>query len=167
MPFVVLEEPEIVSQAGQPYAYILSNVTMEEIGSVLPALHRELRSWLETRGMIPSGSPFFKYNVIDMERTLKIEVGFPVPTKPESDGRVSSGALPAGKYVVARYECHPKDLIEATRSFLEWAETRDIAWDVSHNAGVERWAARVESYVSEPPNMEEWVNELAFLTNSK
>jgi effector-binding domain-containing protein len=140
---------------------------MEEIGTVLPDLHSELRKWLEIEGTTPSGSPFFKYNVIDMEHTLEIEVGFSVPSVPESDRRVSSDVLPAGDYLVARYECHPRDLIDATRSFLEWAETRHIAWEVSHHAGVERWAARIESYVSEPPKMEEWVTELAFLTNSE
>jgi effector-binding domain-containing protein len=162
MPFIVVEGPTEVWRDEQPYVAIAASVTMEEIGTVLPPLHPEVRAWLSARGVEPSGAPFFKYDVIDMDHLLDIEVGFPVSSVAESDGRVNASTLPSGSYVVAQYECHPRFLIEATASHLRWADEHDIEWDATAVEGGDRWAARLESYVSNPPNMDHWVTELAF-----
>jgi hypothetical protein len=52
----------------QPYAAIRSYVTMHERGSDLPGLHAEVAAWLSARGLERAGAPFFKFNVVDMDR---------------------------------------------------------------------------------------------------
>jgi hypothetical protein len=89
-----IDEPRIEERGAQPYAAIKSLATMEELGTVLPGLHPEVRSWLEQRGVAPSGAPFFKYNVIDMERQLEVEVGWPITPSLDGDERVLVGVLP-------------------------------------------------------------------------
>jgi hypothetical protein len=35
-------------------------------------------AWLRERNIPPAGPPFWKYNAIDMDRLLEVEVGVPV-----------------------------------------------------------------------------------------
>jgi hypothetical protein len=74
----MLGDPAVVERSEEPYVAIKTSVTMETIGSVLPALHPEVRNWLREHNASPAGAPFFKFNVIDMERQLEVEVGWPV-----------------------------------------------------------------------------------------
>jgi hypothetical protein len=98
----VLGQPEVVHRGDQPYVAIKALVTMETLGAVLPGLHPEVRGWITARGDVPSGAPFFKYNVIDMERALEVEVGFPVTHAMTGDERVQAGVLPGGDYALRR-----------------------------------------------------------------
>jgi len=83
-----IDERRIEHRDAQPYAAIKALVTMEELGTVLPGLHPEVRGWLAHRGVAPSGAPFFKYNVIDMERQLEVEVEWPITASLDGDERV-------------------------------------------------------------------------------
>src|SRR5215469_6305193 len=60
--------PEIESRAGQPYVAIRTQVAQPRLGTVVPPLNQEVFAWLGERGGVPSGPPFWKYNVIDMPR---------------------------------------------------------------------------------------------------
>ena len=71
---------------------------MPEIGHVVPPLNGEVFGWLADHGAKPSGPPFWKYNVIDMERHLEIEAGVAVEQPLPGDGRVLAGMLPGGSY---------------------------------------------------------------------
>jgi hypothetical protein len=71
-------QPGIVQRTEQPYAAIRALVTMQTLDEVLPGLHPEARRWLRSQGVQPAGQPFCKYNVIDMDRQLEDEAGFPV-----------------------------------------------------------------------------------------
>ncbi len=62
--------------------------------------------------MATSGAPFWKYNVIDVERQLEVEVGFPVAIPVAGDDRVLAGVLPAGKYGGSRLEIYWTDPAE-------------------------------------------------------
>src|SRR5919199_1759232 len=82
-----------------------------------------------------------------------------------SDGRIAAGTLPAGRYATLRHTGHPSTLVEATRLLLEWAAERTLAWDVAPSPDGDRWAARVELYLTDPqtePDMNKWMTELAF-----
>ena len=70
--------PEIVTRAAQPYVAIRTQVTMEDLGMVVPPLNQEVFAWLGGRGVAPAGAPFWKYNVIDMAGKLEVEAGAPV-----------------------------------------------------------------------------------------
>jgi effector-binding domain-containing protein len=169
----MLTEPQVVELAAQPYVAIRARVTMQTIGTVLPELHpqvfawlagRDIRSgWLDGGEILPAGLPFWKYNVIDMEREMEVEVGAPVTTAVNGDDRVLAGVIPEGRYATLRYTGHPGGLVGATASLLEWAKRQNLAFDVKPAGGGERWAARLEIYETDPdPDMSKWTTQLLF-----
>ena len=90
-------EPKVVERRPQPYVAIKVLVTMREIGQVVPPLNGEVFCWLADHGAEPSGPPFWKYNVIDMERHLEIEAGVAVEQPLPGGGRVLAVMMPAGR----------------------------------------------------------------------
>ncbi len=157
------EEPRITERPEIPYVSIAADVTMDELSSVLPPLSGEVFAWLASHGVAPAGAPFWKYDVIDMQRGLRMEVGVPVADAVEGDGRVRAGILPAGRYAIVTHVGHPATLMEATARLLAWGEEHSVTWDASPTPDGDRWASRLESYQSEPDvPMDDWVTELAF-----
>jgi effector-binding domain-containing protein len=157
--------PEVVERQAQPYVGIRAHVTMQTIGEVLPELHPQLFAWLGSRDVQPAGYPFWKYNVIDMDGDLEVEVGVPVPRAVDGDDRVLAGVLPAGRYATLRYTGHPEGLLGATKSLREWAGEQGLSWDLAHTEDGERWAARLEIYETDPavePDLGKWTTQLAF-----
>jgi effector-binding domain-containing protein len=156
-------EPRIIDRTEQPYIAIRALVTMQELGPVLAALHPETYQWLGSHGGQPTGPPFWKYNVIDMERKLEVEVGVPVASATEGDDRVLAAVLPAGRYATLVHIGHPAGLYGATRTLLDWAAQHGLTWDVEESSDGERWAARLEIYQDEQPaDMDTWETQLAF-----
>lgn len=158
-------EPTIIERPAQPYAAITAQVTMQNLGEVVPPLNREVFDWLAAHGAQPAGPPFWKYNVVDMERGLEVEAGVSTAQPVDGDGRVHAGVLPAGRYATLRHTGHPSTLMDATARLLRWADQQGIKWDVSQSSEGERWAARLELYLTDPreqPDMNAWETELAF-----
>ena len=91
-------QPGIVQRSEQPYVAIRALVTMQTFGEVVPRLHPEVRSWLRSQDGQPAGPPFCRYNVIDMDRQLEVEAGFPVAAPVTGDDQVLAAVLPAGRY---------------------------------------------------------------------
>ncbi len=91
-------EPKLEHRDEQPYVAIRTQVTMRELGTVLPPLLGQVFAWLERKGMAPAGAPFFRYLVVDMDSQLDMEVGVPVATAASGDGRISTGVLPSDRY---------------------------------------------------------------------
>jgi effector-binding domain-containing protein len=161
----MLTEPEVITRDAQPYVAIRASVTMQTIGTVLPELHPQVFAWLGERGIPPAGPPFWKYNVIDMERAMEVEVGAPVAAAVTGDGQVLAGVLPAGRYATLRYTGHPDGLFGATVALLDWAKQQNLTWDVSQTEDGDRWGARLEIYETDPavePDMTKWTTQLAF-----
>jgi effector-binding domain-containing protein len=161
----MITKPEVVERQAQPYVAIRAHVTMQTIGVILPELHPQVFAWLGKRDVPPAGHPFWKYNVIDMDRDMEVEVGVPVPGTMDGDDRVLAGVLPAGRYATLRYTGHPDGLLGATKSLREWAEQQNLTWDLEHTEDGERWAARLEIYETDPavePDMSKWTTQLAF-----
>lgn len=157
--------PEIESRAGQPYVAIRTQVTMRTLGTVVPPLSQEVFAWLGERGGVPSGPPFWKYNVIDMASNLEVEAGVPVAQPLAGNGRVIAGVLPAGSYVTLCHVGAPETLAGATASLLDWAASKGLAFDVSPSPEGERWGCRLEIYLTDPqdePDMSKWETGLAF-----
>ena len=155
---------EIVTRTAQPYVAIRARVTMAELGGLGPRFG-EVFGWLDGHGLAPVGPPFFKYNVIDMARELEMEAGVPVATAISGDDQVVAGVLPAGRYATLTHVGHPSELMAATKALLDWAAEQGLAWDVTPSEDGDRWACRLENYLTDPdqePDMTKWVTQLAF-----
>jgi hypothetical protein len=53
----MITEPKIEDRNEQPYVGIRTQVTMQEIGKVLPPLWGEVYGWLASKGLKPAGAP--------------------------------------------------------------------------------------------------------------
>ena len=156
--------PEIAQRAAVPYAGISQWVTMAELGSVADRIP-EIFGWLRAHGIAPAGPPFFRYEVIDMERQLLVEVGVPVVSAVQDDGDIRAGTLPAGQFVVMTHTGAPPTLMAATAALLDWAEARGLAWDVTETEAGEKWGCRLEFYLTDPAEQADtskWQTQLAF-----
>ena len=161
----MLSEAQVIERSVQPYVAIKSQVTMQTLGAVLPGLHPRVFAWLGQRGISPAGAPFWKYNVIDMDRSLEVEVSVPVAASVPGDDQVLAGVLAPGRYATVRYTGHPDGLFGATAALLKWADEHDLTWDVRQAPEGERWGARLEIYETDPvmePDMSKWTTQLAF-----
>ncbi|GAA3146829.1 effector-binding domain-containing protein [Kribbella aluminosa] len=152
--------PEIVELGERPYVALRGTVPMDGIAAFADRL-REVIDWLAAREIAPNDAPFFKYDVVDMDRGLTMEIGFPVDDVHSGEGEIVTGVLPAGRYVTATHHGHPDGLLGATRDLLAWGDEQGVAWDADGDI----WAARLEVYRSDPrevPDMDDWVTDLQF-----
>jgi len=152
--------PEIVELAERPYVALRGTVPMDGISAFADRMH-EVIGWLAAREIAPNDAPFFRYEEIDMDAGLVMEIGFPVDDVHAGEGEIVTGVLPAGRYATATHHGHPEGLMNATRELLEWAEAEGLEWDVDGD----KWASRLEIYRSDPrevPDMADWDTELQF-----
>jgi effector-binding domain-containing protein len=152
--------PEIVELAERPYVALRGTVPMDGISAFADRMH-EVIGWLAAREIAPNDAPFFRYEVIDMEAGLVMEIGFPVDDVHSGESEIVTGVLPAGQYATVTHHGHPDGLMDATRQLLEWAEAEGLEWDVDGD----KWASRLEIYLSDPrevPDMADWDTELQF-----
>ena len=152
--------PEIVEVGERPYVALRGKVAMDGIAAFADRL-REVIDWLAAHEIVPNDAPFFKYDVVDMEAGLVMEIGFPVDDLHHGEGEIVTGVLPAGRYASVNYHGHPDGLLDATRELLDWASAEGLEWD----AVGDNWTARLEIYKSDPrevPDMADWDTELQF-----
>jgi effector-binding domain-containing protein len=157
--------PVVAERPAQPYVAIRAQVTMQTMDDILPPLQPQVLAWLRERDIPATGPPFWKYNLIAMDRLLEVEVGVPVTAPADGDGRVLAGVLPAGRYATVRYTGHPDGLISVIASLREWARREGLTWDMTDTLGGEQWAARLEINETDPadePDMTKWTTQLAF-----
>ncbi len=161
----MVTEPALVDREEVPYMGIRTQVTMQELGTgVIPQLHSEVMAYLQKQGVAPAGAPFIRYWVINMPGNLDIELGWPIESALPSDGRISAGALPAGRYASLIYTGHYSGLMDANRVLIEWAKQNDIVWDCRETTAGDAFGARYESYITDPgnePDPAKWETELA------
>ena len=156
--------PEITERAEQPYVAIRAQVTMQGLGDLADRLNGVF-GWLATRDLEAAGAPFFRYNVIDMERELDVEAGVPVQAVVDGDDQVISGVVPAGRYATVTHVGPYDGLAEATAALLQWADEHGARWDMTVGDDGERWGARLEIYLTDPsrqPDPSTWATQLAF-----
>src|SRR2546423_12825804 len=87
--------PETVTRPEQPYSAIRVQVTMAELGAVVPPLNQEVFAWLGEQGAAPVGAPFWKYNVIDMAGERGAPARAPLPAAPAPRDPRVTGPPPA------------------------------------------------------------------------
>ena len=73
----MITEPKIEDRNDQHYVGIRTQVTMQELGKLLPPLWCEVYGWLANKDAKPAGAPLWRYRVIDMAASLEIDVGVP------------------------------------------------------------------------------------------
>lgn len=163
----MITDPTIIERAEQPYVGIKLTVPMRSIGMEAPPLIGELFGFLGRNGIEPEGAPFFKYDVIDMERDMQLTVGIPVEAPAEGDDRVRGGTLPAGRFATLTYvgDVRGTGLVDATIALLDWGKSNDVKWDRHAVDAGDAWACRLEVYESDPseePDASKWRTDLVF-----
>jgi len=162
----MITEPKIEDRNDQHYVGIRTQVTMQELGKLLPPLWGEVYGWLANKGLKPAGAPLWRYRVIDMAAKLEIDVGVPVATPVTGDNRITADTLPAGRYATIVYTGPYEGLMQATADLLAWAQNKGIVWDKwAAGSRGEGWRARIEHYLTDPrgeSNSAKWQTELAF-----
>jgi effector-binding domain-containing protein len=159
-----MSTPEVTQRPAQPYVGMTGRVTMATINRIAD-LMPPVFAFLAKRGITPVDPPFWKYNVIDMERELEIEIGVPVAEPVDGEGDVHAGVLPAGRYVTVTHIGHPNELERVTGELLRWAGEQGLRFDHADSPAGDTWASRIEIYKSDPdqePDMTKWETELAF-----
>ena len=163
-------EPKLQDRTAIPYVGIRSQVTMAEMGPTLPPLWGEIFAWLGSKGINPAGAPFWRYRIVDMEKTLEIDVAIPLAEAISGEGRIIADTLPAGRYLTMIYTgpYEGDGLMHATDHFLKWADRNGIVWDKWPEGETgEGWDARLEHYWTDPteqPDPNKYETELAFKT---
>ena len=155
---------EFEERAEQPYVAIPIRATLREWGSV-NALVPEVYGWLAARNTAPAGALFYRHRVVGgMDEKFEVEVGVPVATRVEGDGRVVAGAKPGGRYAVRMHRGHPDGIAETHLALVAWATEQGFP-PVRDG---EIWVGMFESYLTDPedePNPDKWATELAYLVS--
>lgn len=167
----MITEPKLEDRPAQPYVGIRRRVPMQQLGT-LPALWDDVYAWLASKNIEPADAPIWNYRVIDMERELEIDVAVPVAAPVSVEGEFITETLPAGRYVTMSYfgPYEGPGLMHATRDLLIWADANGVTFDKQpEDTGGERWAARIERYITDPmqePDSAKWETELIFKTTA-
>src|SRR5437868_840033 len=118
----MISEPKLEHRDAQHYVGIRTLASISELPEAIPGKHCKVYAWLKERGLSPSGPPFIRYRVINMETKLDIELGVPVANAVTANGGVLADALPAGRYAsvvyTGPYAGH--GLMRANASLLDW-----------------------------------------------
>lgn len=160
-------EPTLEHRPVQHFAGIRTLTTMPNLGSAIMENHDRIYRWLGENNIEPSGPPFIRYHVIDMQGDMDVELGVPVAKPIEGNGTVKSNTLPEGDYLVTLYTGPYEDLISVTGNFLKWAGENDVHFRKSPSDKGEVWESRLEYYIKDPGNETDpnkFETELAFLT---
>jgi effector-binding domain-containing protein len=159
----MITEPKVEDRTEQHYVAIRTQASMQELDTAIPQGLGEVFAWLVHQGVAPSGAPFTRYLVIDMEALLDIEVGVPVATALSGDDRISAGVLPAGRYASLVYTGIDNG-IKANWALLKWGAEKGLVWDSWKTEKGDAFGARLESFLTNPdeePDRAKWETEVA------
>jgi effector-binding domain-containing protein len=123
----------------QPMVSVRSSCRVAEIGPVLKEMLPEVFTFLDERGIRPSGPPFTRYHSFD-GTNCEIEAGFPVAEPQEGTGRVEPGELPGGAVISTIHTGPYEDLPKAHDALDLWIQEH----------GKKSRGPQWESYVSDP-----------------
>ena len=162
---MIVIPPALEERDELHYVALARTVTMDELGDAIPAGHMAVEAWFASRGIEPSGPPLIRYRVIDMERALHIELGWPVAQPVDAGPEWVTDSLPAGTYGVATYR-NPDEGVEGNGALIDWARDNGIEWDRWDTADGDAFRSRVEFELYDPatqPDRTKWETEVAIL----
>ncbi len=151
-------EPKVEHRDELNYAGINIRVPISEFGEVIPRLHGVVMGWLKERGIEPSGPPVIRYNVIDMEKLMDIDLGWIVGSPFEGDGQVQSKVLPEGNYATMVFT-GIENAIPATYDLIKWARAHGLEWDRWDDPNGDAFRSRYELSLTNPadePDPAKW-----------
>ena len=154
-------KPRIDEREATPYMGIRVQTPMKGMSKVISKLSKELPAWFKQNNVEPAGPPFLRFHVIDMKREMDIEYGIPVAEDRSDDGRVTAGALPAGRYASLIYSGSG---YTGNKALLDWARTQGLVWDRWADPRGDAFRARYETYLTDPkvePRKTKWEIEVA------
>jgi DNA gyrase inhibitor GyrI len=91
-----------------------------------------------------------------------------VGTKVGDGGRVRSGVLPGGRYVVLRHVGPYDGLVASNAALQRWAQQQGVGLDSWDTAEGTAWRGRVEHYLTNPaaePDPAKWETDVAYLAS--
>lgn len=109
-------------------------------------LLKEMRDWVNQRGIADHGPFFLRYYVIDMAGPMDIELGFVVPAAMPADGRVTPGQFPAGRYAHLTYSRYA---LRGNQTLSIWARENNVALDRRDTPAGDAFACRYEAYLTD------------------
>lgn len=157
-----VSKPVVYERADEPYMGIRTQTPFKGMFTLIDKhLFKELRAWMQQEGIEPTGQPFFRYYVINMDGEMDVEVGIPVAKTLPGNGRVCPGVLPAGRYASLVYVGTG---YTGSGALTRWAIENGLAfdqWDVPKGTA---FGARYERYLTDPkiqPLKSKWECEVA------
>jgi effector-binding domain-containing protein len=114
---------------------------------VVDKRHKQLFTWAKAKGLEPAGPTFLRYNIIDMEGIMDIEVGFPVTAPLQDEGSICGGELPAGRYASLVYIGHG---YVGNKTLIVWAAANGIQLDRWDDPLGDVFRSRYEAYLTDP-----------------
>jgi effector-binding domain-containing protein len=136
-------------------------------GPVLGPSWGEVAGWLASQGVEQAGPVFIRYLTTDMSTNFDLELGIPINKVIPGSGRITTGLLPGGRYVVVNYFGHYDNLVAVTGELIAWAEENNVKWKKTDVGAAEWWTSRYESYPTDPdtePDVSKWQTDINFLT---
>jgi effector-binding domain-containing protein len=128
---------------------IRTQVTIQQVGPIIPQLLDEIFPWLAKEGIQDAGPAFIRYHVIDMAAQLDVEVGVPVAASTAGNSRILPGLLPAGRYASLIYT-GAKNGIKGNAALLQWAAEQSLKLDKWQTEKGDAFGARVEFLLTGP-----------------
>jgi effector-binding domain-containing protein len=158
----MITKPKLEDRAEQHYVGIRTRVPTSQFKKIIPEFLNELFGWLQRQGVAPAGAPFMRYHVINMAGNMDVELGVPVATAVQGDGRICAGVIPAGRYASLVYSGVTG--IKGNKALLEWAANNDVKWDRWDDQNGDAFRSRVEYFLTDPaeePDRKKWETEVA------
>lgn len=146
----MITEPKVVDKPAQPFAAIVLTVAQPEISQKAPPLIADVIAWCNANGIRTNGPPFFNYTTFLPGGRMEMQVGMPTATVGNSDAKITTGELPAGKYASVTHTGPYHELYEANMALDKWGRDQGLEF-----AGVDRGerfdgATRLEIYHRDP-----------------
>ncbi|MEZ4712722.1 MAG: hypothetical protein R3A44_36380 [Caldilineaceae bacterium] len=147
----MITEPKIVERDVKLYMGIRTIAPFRTMFAEVNLLLKELRKWVNTKGVSEEGPFFLRLHVIDMAGPMDIEVGFVVTEATAisigaGDERVKPGILPGGRYASLIYT---NSGMAANKALLNWGKENGLTWDRWDMPEGDAFACRYEAYLTD------------------
>ena len=153
--------PGIDRRPARQYVGLRIITPFEGMFAQTDKLFKELRQWVNVRGLANQGPYFLLYHVIDMKGLMDVEAGFVLTLPQAGDERVKSGILPAGRYAHLTYSRYA---LRGNQALLIWMKEKKLEADREDTSKGDAFGCRYEAYLTDyrtEPRKTKWQVDLA------